>query len=127
MRRYLAARRLIRRPEVMRHYQDSTRGWGDADLMSTGTFLILEDILVIHEGLVARFGRPQGVRDVGALRSAVTRPGTGNYDGFLEETGALMEGLAMNHWPLWGRSANGRYGTGQNHCHFRVAGGVAST
>ena len=75
----------------------TTPGWGDTGQISTSTSLTLDDVLAIHEGLVARFGGPLGVRDVGVLESDVTRPGTGNYEGFLEEAAALMESLAMNH------------------------------
>ena len=38
-----------------------------------------------------------GLRDMGALESALLRPQMGYYDGPIEEAAALMESLAMNH------------------------------
>ena len=38
-----------------------------------------------------------GIRDVGALESALLRPQIGYYDSLIEEAAALMESLAMNH------------------------------
>ncbi len=38
-----------------------------------------------------------GLRDIGALESALLRPQIGYYDGLIEEAAALMESLAMNH------------------------------
>ena len=38
-----------------------------------------------------------GLRDMGALESALMRPMMGYYDGIVEEAAALLESLAMNH------------------------------
>ena len=38
-----------------------------------------------------------GLRDPGALESAMMRPQLGYYDGIIEEAAAMMESLAMNH------------------------------
>ena len=38
-----------------------------------------------------------GLRDKGALESALMRPMMGYYDGLVEEAAALLESLAMNH------------------------------
>ena len=54
-------------------------------------------ILAIHEILIEETGGAPGLRDVGALESAVMRPQMGYYDGIVEEAAALMESLAINH------------------------------
>ena len=38
-----------------------------------------------------------GLRDMGALESALWRPQIGYYDSLIEEAAALMESLATNH------------------------------
>jgi len=51
----------------------------------------------MHELLLAEFGGADGVRDLGALESALMRPQLGYYDTLIDEAAALMESLAMNH------------------------------
>ena len=51
----------------------------------------------MHEALIATFGGARGVRDEGALASALMRPQLGYYDGLIEEAAAMMESLANNH------------------------------
>ncbi len=63
----------------------------------TSNFLTVEEVIVIHDDLIMQFGGPPGLRDIGALESAVLRPQMGYYDGLIEEAAALMESLAMNH------------------------------
>ena len=60
-------------------------------------FSTVEEALAIQEISVSEFGRPQGLRDPGALESALLRPQVGNYNDLPEEAAALMESLAMNH------------------------------
>jgi death-on-curing protein len=59
--------------------------------------LTLDEALAIHERLVARFGGPAGVRDLGLLDSALYRPQTGYYADLAEMAAALFESLLMNH------------------------------
>ena len=47
--------------------------------------------------LIEETGGAPGLRDVGALESAVMRPQIGYYGGIVEEAAALMESLAINH------------------------------
>lgn len=54
-------------------------------------------ILSIHEILIEETGGAPGLRDVGALESAIMRPQIGYYNGIVEEAAALMESLAINH------------------------------
>ena len=63
----------------------------------SSNFPTIEEILYIHEDLIERFGGSHGIRDMGALESALSRPQMGYYDGIIEEAAALMESLAMNH------------------------------
>jgi death-on-curing protein len=54
-------------------------------------------VLAMHAVLVQRFGGAPGVRDPGALESALFRPQTGYYDDIVAEAAALFESLAVNH------------------------------
>ena len=60
-------------------------------------YLILDDILAIHEDQIARFGGSQGVRDRGQLEAALFRPQTGYYADLIAEAAALWESLSQNH------------------------------
>lgn len=61
------------------------------------SFTTLDEVLVIHADQIQRFGGATGLRDMGALESALLRPQMGYYDGLVEEAAALLESLAMNH------------------------------
>ena len=60
-------------------------------------FPTIQEILDVHEDQIEQFGGSHGLRDIGALESALFRPQMGYYDGVIEEAAALMESLAMNH------------------------------
>lgn len=60
-------------------------------------YLTIADILAIHEDQIERYGGSNGVRDMGALESALFRPQTGYYADLVEEAAALWESLAQNH------------------------------
>ncbi len=60
-------------------------------------YLAVSDVLAMHHELIERFGGAHGVRDMGALESAVFRPQTGYYDDAIAEAAALFESLAINH------------------------------
>ncbi len=57
----------------------------------------VHEALVLHEALIARFGGTPGVRDLGALESALHRPRSGYYERLSQQAAALMQSLAMNH------------------------------
>lgn len=57
----------------------------------------LQEALLLHQALIERFGGTAGVRDMGALESALHRPQSGYYDRLSEQAAALMHSLAMNH------------------------------
>jgi len=60
-------------------------------------YLTVADVLELHAELIARYGGAAGVRDPGALESALFRPQSGYYDDIIQEAAALMESLAINH------------------------------
>ena len=60
-------------------------------------FLTVADVLGMHTVLMQRYGGALGVRDPGALESALYRPQTGYYKDIVTEAAALMESLAINH------------------------------
>ena len=63
----------------------------------TSNFPTMEEVVVIHNDLIEQFGGAAGLRDIGALESALLRPQMGYYEGLIEEAAALMESLANNH------------------------------
>jgi len=60
-------------------------------------FPTIEEIIAMHNALISAFGGSLGIRDEGALASALMRPQLGYYDGLIQEAAALMESLANNH------------------------------
>ena len=60
-------------------------------------YLTTADALFIHGVLLARYGGSPGLRDAGALESALVRPQMGYYADVIEEAAALLESLAVNH------------------------------
>jgi len=60
-------------------------------------YLTVADALALHAILIRRYGGADGVRDMGALESALFRPQTGYYKDLIEEAAALLESLAINH------------------------------
>jgi death-on-curing protein len=57
----------------------------------------VDEVIVIHDRLIARFGGSTGIRDRGALESALARPQSGYYSDLLQEAAALWESLSQNH------------------------------
>jgi death-on-curing protein len=60
-------------------------------------YVTTADALFFHKQLIERYGGAPGIRDVGALESALHRPQTGYYDSTIHEAGALIESLVQNH------------------------------
>jgi death-on-curing protein len=50
----------------------------------------IDDVLLVHRTLIERFGGAHGIRDRGALESALARPQTGYYRDLIEEAAALF-------------------------------------
>lgn len=60
-------------------------------------YLTLADVLSMHDVLMQRYGGASGVRDMGAVESALYRPQSGYYEDIIQEAAALMESFAINH------------------------------
>ena len=60
-------------------------------------YILVEDILAIHEDQIELYGGAHGVRDPGLLEAALFRPQTGYYDTLIDEAAALWESLSQNH------------------------------
>lgn len=60
-------------------------------------YLTLADVLALHADQIERYGGSHGIRDPGALESALYRPQTGYYDDLIAEAAALWESLSQNH------------------------------
>ena len=63
----------------------------------SSNFPTIQEILAVHQDQIEQFGGSHGLRDMGALESALFRPQMGYYDGIIEEAAAMMESLTMNH------------------------------
>jgi death-on-curing protein len=62
----------------------------------------LEEVRKIHQILIERFGGSQGLRDVGILESALSRPfqtfdGLDLYPTAIDKAAALFESIISNH------------------------------
>jgi death-on-curing protein len=60
-------------------------------------YLTAVEVLTMHYILIERFGGSHGLRDAGALDSALYRPQSGYYDDVIAEAAALWESVTVNH------------------------------
>jgi death-on-curing protein len=60
-------------------------------------YVTTADALFFHSQLIERYGGAAGLRDAGALESALHRPQTGYYDTLVHEAAALLESLVQIH------------------------------
>jgi death-on-curing protein len=84
-----------------------------------GGYLTVIEVLSIHSIMINEFGGTDGVRDMGALESAVFRPQTGYYDDPVAEAAAFLESLIQNHPFLDG---NKRTAVATGDVHLRMNG-----
>ena len=63
----------------------------------THAYPSIQEVIALHNALIDLFGGAHGIRDEGALASAIMRPQIGYYDTLIKEAAALLESLAMNH------------------------------
>jgi len=75
----------------------TTKSWAVCLPSNRIAHLSVEELLTVHELVVARFGGTGGIRDMGLLESALFRPQTGYYNDLAEMAAALFESLIMNH------------------------------
>jgi death on curing protein len=57
----------------------------------------VDEVIAVHSRLIATFGGSFGIRDRGALESAMARPQSGYYTDIIQEAAALWESLSQNH------------------------------
>lgn len=57
----------------------------------------VDEVIAVHAKLIAEFGGSRGIRDRGALESALARPQSGYYSDTIQEAAALWESLSQNH------------------------------
>lgn len=65
-------------------------------------YLTLGEVVALHRAIRAATGGAEGIRDLGALESALAQPratfeGTDLYPTVVDKASALAYGLAMNH------------------------------
>src|SRR5580704_7679715 len=60
-------------------------------------YVATADALFFHQELIRLYGGAPGIRDAGALESALHRPRTGYYGTIIEEAAALLESLVQSH------------------------------
>lgn len=66
--------------------------------MSDSTdYITMIEALALHAIGLKKYGGGSGIRDIGALESALFRPQTGYYADIIEQAAALLESLAVNH------------------------------
>jgi death-on-curing protein len=65
-------------------------------------YLTPQQVLLIHDQMIKRFGGSHGVRDIGLVESAVARPqatfdGADLYENIFDKTAALLQSILKNH------------------------------
>ena len=65
--------------------------------MKSTIFPTLTETIELQKELIKRFGGEKGVRDMGLLESALSRPKSGYYESLSLQAAALMQSLALNH------------------------------
>ena len=60
-------------------------------------YLTVPDVIAIHSILIQRYSGTHGIRDPGALESALFRLQSGYYVDIVAEAAALMESLVIYH------------------------------
>jgi death-on-curing protein len=87
--------------------------------MAERVYLTVAEVIAIHHHQIEEYGGVHGLRDQGALESAVFRPQTGYYSDLSEEAAALLESLVNNQAFLDG---NKRVGFAAAHTFLLVNG-----
>ena len=60
-------------------------------------YLTVAEVAEVHRTMIGKYGGSHGLRDMGALESALFRPQSGYYDALIAAACALLESLAINH------------------------------
>ena len=85
------------------------------------SYLTTIEVIAIHDVLIDAFGGSHGIRDMGALESAIFRPQSGYYADEISEAAALWESLMLNHAFIDG---NKRTAVAAADAHLRLNGWV---
>ncbi|MDO8620725.1 MAG: type II toxin-antitoxin system death-on-curing family toxin [Candidatus Levybacteria bacterium] len=64
--------------------------------------LILDEVIAIHDSMIEQYGGSFGIRDIGLLQSAISRPqasfgGVDLYPTIFDKAAALFHSLMFNH------------------------------
>src|ERR1035438_3087184 len=70
-------------------------------------YLAFDDVVEIHDRVLAEFGGLPGFLNKGYVEAAVGRLHTGYYNNLFEEAAALMESVANNHGFVDGNKRTG--------------------
>ncbi len=65
--------------------------------MRLAVYLTIEELLYLHGRLIDEFGGQAGVRDLGLIDSALSRPRSGYYKSLSEQAASLIQSLCLNH------------------------------
>ena len=70
--------------------------------MKQTKFIILDEVIAIHDSMIELYGGSFGIRDIGLLQSAISRPkatfgGVDLYPTIFDKAGALFHSLMFNH------------------------------
>lgn len=57
----------------------------------------VDEVVAVQTQLIARFGGSLGIRDRGAIESALARPRSGYYDDIIQEAAGIWESRSQNH------------------------------
>jgi death-on-curing protein len=60
-------------------------------------FITTDEVVMMHEILIQKFGGSKGLRDRNQLEAAMLRPQSGYYNDTIDQAAALFESLLMNH------------------------------
>ena len=60
-------------------------------------FITTDEVVMMHEILIQKFGGSKGLRDRNQLEAAMLRPQSGYYPDTISQAAALFESLLMNH------------------------------
>ena len=60
-------------------------------------FITTNEVVMMHEILIQKFGGTPGLRDRNQLEAAMLRPQSGCYPDTINQAAALFESLLMNH------------------------------
>jgi death-on-curing protein len=66
------------------------------------TYVTLDEVIAIHDSMIEEYGGSHGIRDIGLVQSAISRPqasfaGEDLYPSIFDKAAALFHSLMFNH------------------------------